>query len=135
MSIRVNLRLLEHPYAVCQLEPATPIPSWAQGEGFVSISRTEEELSIVCMEARVPPVVKAEPGWRCFAFQGPFDFALSGILASVLNPLAEARVGIFAVSTYNTDYLLVKEHDLDQAVEALKQAGHSVTRPTSNAKT
>jgi len=107
MSPGPTLRLLEGSYAVGQLEPSSPIPSWAEGEGFVSISRTKEELSVVCREDRVPPAVKTERGWRCLEFQGPFDFSLSGILASVLGPLAEARIGIFAVSTYNTDYLLV----------------------------
>lgn len=134
MSPGQTLRLLEGSYAVGQLEPSSPIPSWAEGEGFVSISRTKEELSVVCREDRIPRTVKTERGWRCLEFQSPFDFSLSGILASVLGPLAEARIGIFAVSTYNTDYLLVKERDLSRAVETLERAGHTIAR-TSNAKT
>lgn len=126
MASRLDLRVLEGQYAVCQLEASAPIPTWATGEGFESISRSEEELSIVCHQSRVPPEIKAERDWRLIRLVGPFDFGLIGILASVLNPLAKAQIGIFAVSTYNTDYVLVKAHDLDRAVVALSQAGHAV---------
>lgn len=151
MAAKLELHLLEGLYAVCQLEaegasiPASSgfvdsasemprltleasayIPAWALGEGFVSISRSEEELTVVCRQNRVPSEVKAERDWRCLCLAGPFDFALTGVLASVLNPLAEAGVGIFAVSTFNTDYLLLKHHQLEQAVAALEQAGHVV---------
>ncbi|MCS7067020.1 MAG: ACT domain-containing protein [Meiothermus sp.] len=126
MAAKLNLHVLEDLYAVCQLEATASIPAWALGEGFLSISRSEEELTVVCLQNRVPPEVKAERNWRCLGLAGPFDFALTGILASVLNPLAKAGVGIFAVSTYNTDYVLLKHHQLEQAVAALEQAGHVV---------
>ncbi len=127
MRPKLDLRVLEGEYAICGLEASGLIPAWAMGEGFVSISRSEGELTIVCYQNRVPPEVRAERGWRCIALVGPFDFGLTGILASVLLPLAEAGVGIFAVSTYNTDYVLVKARDLDRAVAALKQVGHAVS--------
>lgn len=127
MIPKLDLCVLEGQYAICQLEASAPIPAWTMGEGFVSISRSEEELSIVCYQNRVPPEIKAERGWRCICLVGPFDFGLTGILASVLLPLAEAQVGIFAVSTYNTDYVLVKARDLDRAMAALEQAGHVVS--------
>ena len=122
----LNLTLLENPYAVAQLPASAPIPDWADGAGFVTISRTSEELSIVCQQNRVPKSVKHEGEWRCFQLLGPFEFTLTGILASVLNPLAQAHIGIFALSTFNTDYVMVKEPDLERAVKALEEAGHVV---------
>ncbi len=127
MMTKLDLRVLEGEYAICRLEASAPVPTWAMGEGFWSMSCSPEELSIVCHQGRVPPEIEAERGWRCIGLVGPFDFGLFGILASVLNPLAEARVGIFALSTYSTDYVLVKAGDLDRAVAALKQAGHVVS--------
>ena len=132
MGLRVvNLELLPHRYAVSQLLPTTPIPAWADGEGFVSIARTAEELSVVCLENRVPANIKTDGGWRCFKFQGPFAFDQTGILSSVLQPLAQADVGIFAVSTFNTDYLLVKAENLERTVKALETAGHIIQCATS----
>lgn len=126
MSLR--LHLLDGAYAVCQLEPTSPIPTWADGDGFATISRTTEELSVVCPESRVPAEIKAERGWRALKLEGPFEFTLTGILASVLNPLAEAKIGIFALSTYCTDYVMVKSGQLEAALEALQSAGHEVRR-------
>ena len=123
---KLNLKLLSGSYAVCQLGPSSPIPAWADGEGLVSISRSDEELSIVCLQSRLPAKVKAEPEWRCLKLEGPFEFSLSGILASVLNPLAAVGVGIFAVSTYNTDYVLVKKENLEKTIQALESAGHKI---------
>lgn len=123
---RLKLRLLEGTYAVCQLEASAPIPPWAEGEGFVSISRSDGELSMVCRQERVPAGTKAEREWSCLKLEGPFEFSLTGVLASVLNPLAAAGVGIFAVSTYNTDYVLLKQTHLSLATQALESAGHIV---------
>lgn len=131
----LELRLLDGVYAVCQLGAAAPIPAWAEGEGFLSISRSDEELSIVCLQERVPRGVKAEQEWSCLKLEGPFEFSLSGILASVLEPLAAAGVGIFAISTYNTDYVLVKRDHLEKTVHALESVGHTVqTRPLTQPK-
>lgn len=106
----------------------SPLSPWADGEGFLTLSRTPEELSIVCLEIRVLAEAKAERGWRALNLEGLFGFGLTGILASVLNPLTEAKVGIFAVSTYNTDYVLVKQDNLEAALKALESAGHDVNR-------
>ncbi len=126
MTPHLDLHVLEGHYAICQLGATAPVPAWADSEGFFSLSRSKDELTVVCRQSRVPPDIRAERGWRCICLVGPFDFGLTGILASVLNPLAEAEVGIFAISTYNTDYVLVKAHNLDRAVLALSQAGHAV---------
>jgi hypothetical protein len=93
---------------------------------FWSITRTEEELSVVCPEAHVPPEVKRETGWRALKVEGPLDFSLTGILASLTAPLAEEKVSVFAVSTYDTDYLLVKGEQLEKAIRALREEGYEI---------
>lgn len=122
---QVRLKRLPGAYAVSRLASATPLPEWADGPGFVSISRTEDELSIVCLEARVPvDIATSEGGWVCFKFQGPFAFDETGILSAVLRPLSENGIGIFAVSTFDTDYLLIKAENAARGVELLASAGH-----------
>ncbi|MDX1548733.1 MAG: ACT domain-containing protein [Rhodothermales bacterium] len=117
-----------HPgrYAVCRLAPSAPVPAWARG-AFVAVTRTPAELSIVCPEAPVPDGIRAERGWRLMAVDGPLDFALTGILAAITRPLAQASIPVFALSTFDTDYLLVREADLGAAVEVLRAAGHTMT--------
>ncbi len=125
----MNLTLFVMPglYAVCRFDPAADVPAWAWQGDFVTISRTPDELSVLCAESAAPEGMQAERGWRCLKLEGPFDFALTGVLASVLGPLAEAGVSIFAVSTFDTDYVLVRADRLEQAIRALQGAGHSVT--------
>lgn len=113
--------------AVCRLDAGAPIPDWvSRAGGFLSITRTRDELSIVCAEAAVYGGVKCEPGWRSFEIEGPFDYDLTGILLSVLQPLDAAGVSILAISTHDTDYVLVKEATVETALRALQVAGHSV---------
>ena len=124
----LQLELLPGELAVSRLDPGDPVPAWAlDGPGLVSITRTPSELSLVTGAEAVPPGVVSAADWRAFALTGTFDFALTGILASLLVPLADAGVGIFAFSTYDTDYLMVREADLESAVAALRTAGHAVT--------
>lgn len=125
----LKLRLLPGTFAVCRLEPDAAIPAWALAGILTSISRTPDELSIVCPEAQVPEGILAEKGWRCFKIQGPLPFAMTGVLASLVNPLAEAGISLFAFSTYDTDYVLVKDAALERALTALLQAGHSIEEP------
>lgn len=127
----LQLRVLDGDYAVSRLERSGTFPTWADGDGFVSISRSAEELSIVCRSERVPaedPNVRSEPGWACFQLVGPFAFKLTGILLAVLKPLAEAEIGIFAVSTFDTDYVMVKHQQLAEATTALISDGHTVNK-------
>jgi hypothetical protein len=119
------LILLPGRYAVCRLPPDAALPDWPSGE-FVSVSRSAEELSVVCREEAVPQGVRQENGFRCLRIDGTLDFGLVGVLAALLTPLAGAGVSVFAVSTFDTDYLLLKETDLARAVEALRAAGHAV---------
>lgn len=122
----LRLSLLPGAFAICRLPADTPAPAWAQGGAFVSVTRTEHELSIVCPEASIPPGAPCQAGWRCLRVAGPLDFGLVGVLARLVAPLAAAGVPVFAVSTYDTDYLLVRERDLPRALDALAASGAPV---------
>jgi len=120
------LHLLPGTFTICQLPPNSAIPSWATRSTFFSISKTTEELSIVCASEEVPEGVLCEKHWIVYKVKGPLDFALTGILASIADPLAQAKIPIFAISTYNTDYILIKQHFQEKGTEALKKAGFSL---------
>ena len=122
----LTLSIVPGVFAVCRLNPASPLPSRATQHGFMAIVRTAEKLSIVCAEQAVPAGVTCERGWRCLKVAGPLDFALTGVLASLAGPLAEASVSIFAISTYDTDYLFVREEQLGTAIAALRRAGLAI---------
>jgi hypothetical protein len=126
----VKLSLLDEPLAVCRLPAGERVPSWALElhHAFLSLTRTQSELSVVCPEVAVPPDVTVEPGWRALTVDGPLDLSLTGVLASLAAPLAEAGVPLLVVGTYDTDHLLVKADDLDRALTALAAAGHDVPR-------
>jgi hypothetical protein len=123
----LTLTVLGDRLAVCRLDARMDIPAWATGSSFFSVTRTEDELSIVCPEADVPGDVVRERSWRALKLEGPFDLSMVGILSSVAAPLAEAGASIFAVSTFDTDYVLVREEQLDLAVDALRKHGHEVS--------
>jgi len=122
----LDLTLLRGALAVCRLPAGSAAPAWLDGEDFASITRTPDETSVVCRADAVPAGVRAERGWRALRVAGPLDFALTGVLLSLLAPLAAAGVAVFALSTFDTDYLLVKEAALDDAIAALTGAGHRV---------
>jgi hypothetical protein len=124
--IHLCLELLNCRLAICRLDPQEAVPLWAGASDFSSVTRTREELSIVCREADVPEGIRREGGWRIFKVEGPLDFALTGVLASLAGPLSEAGVSLFAVSTFDTDYVMVREDDMERAAETLRAAGHSV---------
>jgi hypothetical protein len=122
----ITLFLLPETFAVCRLPAGAALPAWAIAGSLYAVTRTAEELSIVCAQAQVPDGVTCQPGWRCLQVAGPLDFAMTGVLASLAGPLAAAGVSIFAISTYDTDYLLLPGDGLAQAVTALRSAGHTV---------
>ena len=124
----IPLMILPGLLAVCRLPSDAPYPEWARPGVLLALIRTQDELSVVCPERYVPPEVKAERGWRALQIQGPLDFSLVGVLAGILTPLSEAGVSIFALSTYDTDYILVKESALERAVDALNQSGFLVMK-------
>ena len=117
-------------YAVCRLPAKAPLPAWA-GKAFTSVTRTADELSIVCEERRLPlgldgMNLQVERGWALLKLHGPFPLDAIGVLASVAKPLAEAAISLFAVSTFDTDYILVKSIHVKQAIAALTLAGHKL---------
>ena len=123
---QLTLKLLPQKFSVCRLAADSSVPQWATRGAVFSITGTADELSVVCESKYVPSSVKSEKGWRCFKLEGPFPFTMTGVLTSVLEPLAKAGVSIFAISTYDTDYVMVKEKSLAKAVRALKASGHCV---------
>ena len=121
---RLKLRRLDEQFAICRFHPGTtPLP-WAHSAKFLSVTRTEDELSIVCPVADVPTKCKAEAPWIGYKLLGSFTFY--EFLSSIVGPLAEADIPIFAISTYDTDYVFVKEELAEAAAEKLEQAGHRV---------
>ncbi|CAM3804699.1 ACT domain-containing protein [Deinococcus frigens] len=120
------LSFLGDTYAVCQLPEDAAPPAWAFAGEFWSVTRAPGELSVVCAAANVPDDVRAEKEWAALRLHGPFEFTLTGILASVLNPLRDAGVGIFVLSTFDTDYVLVAQSRLPEAVTVLRASGHTV---------
>jgi hypothetical protein len=127
----VPLEVLNDHLAICRSDKEEALPRWAKappGE-FFSVTRTRDELSIVIANARAPREAKCERDWRLLMVKGPLDFNLVGIIAGLSGTLADAGVSIFALSTYDTDYILVKQPDLDRALAALRQAGYPVSEP------
>jgi hypothetical protein len=136
MELRFR-RLADGPYAVVRLAADAVVPAWATKGEFTSISRSVEELSIVCPIANLPTDVNSPQRWVCFKLEGPFPFSETGVLLSFIEPLSSNGIPIFAVSTYDTDYVLIQEEFADAALHALQHAGHHMrprdkTRETSS---
>ena len=123
---KLTLSILPNHFAICRLSPDVDIPVWCKNTEFYSITRSRDELSVVCFNENVPLDVEAERDWRALRIQGQLDFSLVGILSSLVSPLAEAEISVFAISTYDTDYVLVREKFLSQTISVLKKEGHSV---------
>jgi uncharacterized protein len=127
MPASMQLEVVETRLAVCRLDAASDVPRWVdQSREFTSVTRTKDELSVVCAGHDVPEGVPMEGPWRAFKVKGPIVMTLIGVVAALANPLAAAGISIFAISTFDTDYILVHEPDFDAAVGALTQAGHVV---------
>ena len=124
--LKPALFVLEARYAVCRLPPDAALPAEPAGAPFWSATRTADELSLVLPEAAAPTHARVETGWRCIGLHGPIPFTTVGVLASLTTAVASAGISVFALSTFDTDYLLVKEPDLVRAIAALRAAGHPV---------
>jgi hypothetical protein len=123
---QLRLKRLGSAYSVCRLPADSDIPHWAKGE-ICSITRTRDELSVVCPTANVVDTgIARSDGWTCLKLQGPFDLNETGILASVVLPLAEDKISVFTVSTFDSDYLLIPQAQLFRAVQCLTDAGHTI---------
>ena len=122
----LTMKLLKEKYGVCRLDKTELIPNWAQNGDFFSITRTSDELSIVCPEDNIPSGIKCEKDWRALKVEGTLDFSLVGILASISTILAQKGISIFAISTYDTDYILVKNKDIDNAIKSLSDEKYGI---------
>jgi hypothetical protein len=123
---QLTLLLLDGTFAVCKLGGDASLPPWATAGNFFSITRTADELSVVCCQDAVPDGIQCERGWRCLRVVGTIPFSVVGVLASLTAPLAKAGISVFALSTFDTDYLLVKENDLAVALAVLRRQGHTI---------
>jgi uncharacterized protein len=123
---RLRLHVIDGRYSLARLHPSEAVPSWADGDGFVSISRSRDELSIICATHRVPRDVQRVDGYVGIAVEGPLAPEIVGVLASMAGPLADAGIPIVAVGTFDTDYVFVREGDLARAIDVLRAAGHTV---------
>ncbi|MBT9775054.1 ACT domain-containing protein [Clostridium sp. MCC353] len=122
----MEIRILEQDFSVCKLEDLTQVDF---SDEFCFIGKTDEELSLVCSTKRVPSnTVEREDGWRAFRIQGTLDFSLIGILSRISALLAGCGIGIFAVSTYNADYILTKAEQFEAGVKALEEDGYEIIR-------
>ncbi|HZC06890.1 MAG TPA: ACT domain-containing protein [Ktedonobacterales bacterium] len=121
-----TLTLAPERFAVCRLASDAPIPPLPLGGSLVALTITPDELSVVMPEAFAPPDARTEGGWRALRVAGPLDFSLTGVLSALIAPLAQAGVSIFAISTYDTDYVLVREATLATALETLRDAGYII---------
>ncbi|MBM4330181.1 MAG: ACT domain-containing protein [Deltaproteobacteria bacterium] len=126
LDLKLKISVRPETLAICQMDKDAGIPDWALTCAFFSLTRTKEELSVVCSQMNVPEGIKKEGGWRCLQVAGSLDFSITGVLASLTIPLAKEGISVFALSTYNTDYLLVKEQHLGKAVQTLAQNGHQI---------
>ncbi len=125
----MQLNLFEPVFSVCRVprnhSGQWSVPEWAQGD-FVSVALEVDCISVVCQQENVPAETQCEPDWRLLQVQGPLDFGLTGVLDSLTRPLAQAGISIFATSTFDTDYLMVRSSDLDKSIEVLRSAGHEI---------
>ena len=123
--MKPGLRILDGQFAIHWLEPGAKVPACALNNEFCWTARTPDELSLVCPDHFEVPATKTEPGWTCIRVEGPLEFELTGIIAGLSGTLADAGVSIFAISTFQTDYLLVKTTDMDDARVALTDNGYA----------
>jgi len=123
---KLTFRMLSGPYAILRMNPDAPVPAWAMKGEFTSITRTAEELSVVCPAENLPADVSSLHHWVVLKLEGPFPFSLTGVLLAFIEPLSTNKIPIFAISTFDTDYVLVQEEYAGSAVEELRKAGHEL---------
>lgn len=125
MPVAVRLRGVPGIYGVARLGPASPIPDWFDGPGFSALMRAEDELTLVCLQERMPETVEAERNWRCFRSLGPIPFNASGIVQALIGPLSTQGIGVFVVCTFDGEHILVSDADWEKSRRLLEQAGHA----------
>lgn len=124
MPQAINLRAVPGVFSVARLAADASIPDWFNGAGFSAMVRSDDELTLVCLQDRVPRNVEVEPNWRCFRSLGPIPFNATGILQSLIQPISEEGIGVFVLCTFNGEHILVPEKEWDRAARLLEEAGH-----------
>lgn len=125
-ALKLTLIILRETFAICRLDKDAPIPDWAFQGGLSSVTRTKGELSIVSPLINVPKGILCNQGWSCLKIKGPLDLSSTGIISSIARTLEKEGISLFLISTYDTDYVMVKEKDLEKAVFALTEAGQRI---------
>ena len=125
---QLQLSLLKDKYGICTLPNTAPIPDWALTQSLASITRTEKELTIVCRLEILPSQYQSGLKWRCFKIDGSFDLNQIGVISSISSPLADAGISIYVISTYDTDYFLIQEQNLEKTISVLSHSGHYITK-------
>ena len=125
---KLKVRLLDGIYAICQINDGEKVPSWVEEKGFFSVTKTDDEISVVMLQDKISYDIKAEKDWRILKVEGTLDFSLIGILAKISSVLAKNQISIFVISTFNTDYILVKEENIEKAMAVLSQEGYEIKR-------
>ena len=123
---KLTLKLLKDKYSVCRLNKNDEIPKWIFQEEFFSITKTDEELSVVCLQDKIKENIKCEKDLRILKIEGPLDFSLIGILSRISTLMANNGISIFAISTYDTDYILIKEESINKAIEVLENNNYNI---------
>lgn len=121
-----QFKILKELYSVCRLDFDAEIPPWDVKSGFYSITRTDDELSILCPQENVPPNVKCEGGWKILKIDSILDFSMVGVISQISTLLAQNSISIFVISTFDTDYICVKEENLDETIKLLEKAGNTI---------
>ncbi len=124
--MKLKLKTINGDFAICYLDPKAQIPLWSRNDLFYSLTMTKDELSIVTLQAQVPKGIKCDPFWNILMVIGPLDFSLVGVLADISKVLKAAEISIFVISTYETDYILVKKDNLQKAITVLNNSGYEV---------
>ena len=123
---KLTFIILRETFAICRLNKDAPIPDWAFQGGLFSVTRTKDELSIVCPQINVPKGILCNQGWSCLKVKGPLDLSSTGIISSIAATLERENISLFSISTYDTDYVMVKEKDLEKGILALTEAGQKI---------
>jgi hypothetical protein len=130
----MNIAVLEGLYAICRLDPGSEYPDWAVDSEFLSITRSDAELSLVCRQENVVSPVRSSRDWRVLMVEGPLDLQMKGVLSGLLGPLSRESISVFVVSTFDTDYLLVQDRDLNRTAAVLQEEGHGFGFPPHEEK-
>jgi hypothetical protein len=123
---KLTLLILRETFSICRLDKDAPIPDWVFQGNLYSVTRTKDELSIVCPQINVPKGIVCNQGWSCLKIKGPLDLSSTGIISSIAKTLVQEGISLFSISTYDTDYVMVKEKDLEKAIFALTETGQRI---------